>query len=441
MIDLLESIFIKNYKAFEKDTFVFEKDNLLIGENDSGKSTILQALDVFFNQEKVDKIFVRNQNENVKIGIMFNGKYYFKEYSGTSYKVSNQSDNISDLEGIKYIYIPASTYDVKKLITQLAVAKALSMTDEETINKLKEISNCAVSEVLSTIDKDLIVVDNTKTEIEGKEDLKYDKALSFVVNSNGIPIESRGSGYQKNLMYALLIGNTYENVILGIDEIENSLSINNAQRIINELQNKMGQTLLSTHSKRIMETIGNSIVNIIPLYTNNDKSLYELLDALDSADKKVFIIVEGKYDLPWYKKVVTLLNKNDKYIVLPGGGSSDIKVLKNELEKLGKKCICISDGDTYEQYKISKDCIELYTPLDDLNNILNINLSKVPENKLDFFNEPITNKERNENNVKRLLSSKVNVFLREDNPLVDEINKLLENAKMWLIDVKIIVSE
>lgn len=427
---MIESIYIKNFKAFEKETFMLNKDNLLIGENDSGKSTILQALDIFFNQDKIDKVFVRNQKEAVKIGVMFNGEFYWKEYSGASFKLSGYSDNISDLEIIRYIYIPVSTYDVKKLIMQLSTAKALSMTDEDTINKLKKISNDAVNEVISTIDKELIVVDNTKTIIEGKEDLKYDKALSFSVNSNGVPVESRGSGYQKNLMYALLVGNTYDNVILGIDEIENSLSINNAQKIINQLQNKFGQTIFSTHSKGIMEAVGNSNINLLPLYTANDKSLYELLDALDNTDKKSFIIVEGKYDLPWYKKTISLLNELDKYIILPGGGCSNIKILKTELENLGKKCLCIADGDTNEEFKIAKDCIELYTPLEDLNNILDTNLDRVPETKNDFFKEPIVNNERGEDTVKSKLSSKVNYFLKEDNPLVTEVKIILQKSKL-----------
>lgn len=427
---MIESIYINNFKAFEKETFSLGKDNLLIGENDSGKSTILQSLDIFFNQDKIDKAFVRNPKDIVTIGIMFNGTYYWKKYSGASFKLSESCDNLSDLETIRYIYIPVSTYDVKKIIIQLAAAKALSMTDEETINKLKMISNDAINEVLSTVDKDLIVVDDTKTQIEVKEDFKYEKALSFLVNSNGIPVESRGSGYQKNLMYALLVGNIYDNGILGIDEIENSLSINHAQKIINELQNKIGQTILSTHSKRIMEAIGNSNINLIPLYTENDKSLYELLDAIDNSDKKVFIIVEGKYDLPWYKKTISLLNQNDKYIVLPGGGCKDLKVLKNELEKLGKKCLCIADGDTNEEYKITKDCIELYTPLEVLNNMFNINLNKIPETKDDFFKEPIVNKERSSDTVKAKLSAKANIFLNEDNPLIYEIKNILEKSKL-----------
>ena len=78
---MIESIYIKNFKKFEHTTIVIKKHNLFIGENDSGKSTILQALDIFFNQEKIDKSFVREQGKAVEIGIMYNGKFYKKEYN------------------------------------------------------------------------------------------------------------------------------------------------------------------------------------------------------------------------------------------------------------------------------------------------------------------------------------------------------------------------
>ena len=99
--------------------------------------------------------------------------------------------------------------------------------------------------------------------------------------------------------------------------------------------------------------------------------------------------------------------------------------------KLGKKCLCIADGDTNEEYKITKDCIELYTPLEVLNNMFNINLNRIPETKEDFFKEPIVNRERSADTVKAKLSSKANIFLTQDNPLVDEIKIILEAFKLW----------
>ena len=75
---MIEQIYIKNFKAFEKMSIPIDKHNILNGENDAGKSTVLQALDIFFNQEKVDKSFVRDLTQPVEIGILVNKNFYKK---------------------------------------------------------------------------------------------------------------------------------------------------------------------------------------------------------------------------------------------------------------------------------------------------------------------------------------------------------------------------
>ena len=56
---MIKSIFIKNFKAYEKETIKISKDNLLIGDNDSGKSTVLEALDIFFNKDNLKMIYFK----------------------------------------------------------------------------------------------------------------------------------------------------------------------------------------------------------------------------------------------------------------------------------------------------------------------------------------------------------------------------------------------
>ena len=385
---MIEQIFIKNFKAFEKETIPIENHNILIGENDSGKSTILQALDIFFNQEKIDKNFIRDITITVEIGILVNRKFYKKTYSPSTFKWQVTIGDISELSNLRYIYIPINSYEPSKLINQLAIAKTITNTPQEIIEQLKQISQNSIDEVISGIDEDLIIINSQNTQLIGEEGFKYEGALKFGVNENGIPIEARGSGFQKNLIYALLVGNTYENVILGIDEIENSFSINNCQNIIRELQIKLGQTIFSSHSKKVVE-ISNG-TNIIPLYTHSITTIVELLSVLDNTDEKIYLLVEGKFDLPWYRTVINLLRKNDDYVVLPAGGENNAPILKQELELLGKTCKIIRDGDTNAVDSISKDCIELYAPLEDINELLGLSLTEIPQTKEDFFDKTVT---------------------------------------------------
>lgn len=424
---MINQIYINNFKIFKKETIPIEKHNIIIGENDAGKSSILQALDIFFNQEKVEKSYVRNLTETVEIGILVDNKFYKKTYTPPSFKMNSTTENISDLDFLRYVYIPVSSYDVKQIITQLAIAKTLGNTDPTIISKIKEISQNSIQEVIDGIDNDLLIINNEETKILGEENFKYEMAIKFNILSNGISIDSRGSGFQKNLMYALLVGSDYSNVILGIDEIENSFSVNNSKNMIEKIQSKIGQTLITTHSKKIIEVANNS--NIIPLFSHENKTLIEMLNSLDNTDSRKYLLVEGKFDLPWFKKSIELLGKSSEYIVLPGGGENNIDILKAELELLGKKCVIIKDGDTNQKNSLSKDCIELYTPLLSLNEVLNLELEEVPNTKDVFFEKTIIDGERNEDTVKRILANNAKNFLKIDNELIAEVQSLLnENS-------------
>jgi len=423
---MIQSIYIKNFKAFARETIPIEDHNILVGENDSGKTSVLQALDIFFNQEKVDKNFVRELGATVEIGVLVNGRFFKKVYRGAAYKES-PDDFIGDssiIERFRYIYISIESYDPKSLISQLAIAKTIENTSSDLIQDLKSISQNSISEVLNSVDRELLIVNNVGTQLTGLEAFKYDASLKFNVQSDGIPIEARGSGFQKNLMYALLMGNTFENVIVGIDEIENSLSITNCSSLIHGIQNRIGQTLITTHSRKVLEVCGGS--RIIPFFgLLTTRTLAILLTALDNTYNKKFLLVEGKFDIPWLERCIFLLNRVEEFIIIPSGGQNNADTIKGQLEAEGKTCFIIRDGDTEHIYSLTKDCIELYVPLHALNSIFQLTLTSIPTNKDDFFSITVVDNVRNQDTVKRILSSKVNEFLLIDNVLVQEVANLL----------------
>ena len=422
---MLSQIYIKNFKAFDKETIELSKHNIIIGENDSGKTTILMALDIFFNMgenDKIDKSLIRNPKETVEIGIWYNDSFCKKTYSPSTFKMSSVTGDFTNLSKIKFIYIPIMNYDPKHLIVQLASAMAINDTESQILSELKKISQNSIDKVIRSIDTDLLVIDADKTIINGKEQFKYESALKFSVTSDGIPIESRGSGFQKNLMYALLIGAEYNNVILAIDEIENSLSVNHCNNFMYNIQQNINQTLVTTHSKEMLKVKG--VADIIPIYNGKYKTIRDLISSLDEYDDKIFLLVEGKYDIPWFKKTLEIIGRSNEFILLPSGGCADSEHLKKALEEEGKTCFIIKDGDANFQFSLKKECIELYVPLYFYNKIFQLNADFVPDNKTDFFNSTIS-ESRNENGVKKLLSNHVEEFLDMDNPLIEEVSNLL----------------
>lgn len=60
----LKSLYLKNFRTYQNINIDFDEDlNIIIGKNDIGKSTILEALDIFFGQETI-KIDIKDYNIN-----------------------------------------------------------------------------------------------------------------------------------------------------------------------------------------------------------------------------------------------------------------------------------------------------------------------------------------------------------------------------------------
>lgn len=51
---MIKSIYVDNYKGFEKQFFTFNKVNFFVGENSSGKSSIIELIDTLINNKFVD---------------------------------------------------------------------------------------------------------------------------------------------------------------------------------------------------------------------------------------------------------------------------------------------------------------------------------------------------------------------------------------------------
>ena len=71
----------------------------------------------------------------------------------------------------------------------------------------------------------------------------------------------------------------------------------------------------------------------------------------------------------------------------------------------------------------------IYSSLEYLNNILNVNLSEMPNSKAEFFSKTVIEEERNQDSVKRILASHADQFLDSNNPLVEEIAIFLNLKK------------
>ena len=77
----IKAVRLENFRAYEAETTIeFTDLNVIVGKNDIGKSTVLEALDIFFNENKgvikidkddVNKKCKENGNTEIKISVVF----------------------------------------------------------------------------------------------------------------------------------------------------------------------------------------------------------------------------------------------------------------------------------------------------------------------------------------------------------------------------------
>jgi len=82
---ILKKLKLKNFRGYSNIEVTFDENfNVIIGKNDIGKSTILEALEIFFNNDNLVKIEIQDLNvwsvqKEIQIGVTFvvdNAKEY-----------------------------------------------------------------------------------------------------------------------------------------------------------------------------------------------------------------------------------------------------------------------------------------------------------------------------------------------------------------------------
>lgn len=110
----LKSLTLNNFRVYQKSTKIdIENLTTIIGKNDIGKSTILEALDIFFNKGKgaikidkddINKNCIENGNKTIEISVVFDdfpASLIIDSTNETSLKAEYLVNTVSKLEIIK----------------------------------------------------------------------------------------------------------------------------------------------------------------------------------------------------------------------------------------------------------------------------------------------------------------------------------------------------
>ena len=312
----IKKIKLHNFKRFCNLTIEFNKErNILIGDNESGKSTILQAIDLVARGG-------RHRVEELGIETLFNTKTILDFMSGErkmdnlpemwvelylggiileELDGKNNSDNIQAY-GLRMLVVPdmALSLDIKNILESKEAAFPFEFYSiqfktfaDQSYNgytkKLKTIfldnsvigSEYALNEYVSSIySSALSVLDRQKAkhqygtvkktfkqEVLKAFDAYLDEGYSFSVKNagknsletdltiekDGVPITDKGMGVQCMIKTQLALRRAGENIpVIMIEEPENHLSHLNMRRLLKEIERgSQGQLFIATHSDLI----------------------------------------------------------------------------------------------------------------------------------------------------------------------------------------------
>ncbi|MGI6221306.1 MAG: AAA family ATPase [Coriobacteriales bacterium] len=433
---MIQGIYIRNFRAWSKGVFkLFGGHTVFLGDNDTGKTSILEALDYFFNHTKMDSSCYIDPHADIHIGVRVNGQEFRRIYDARTHeaRLEEREDDPVDwniVNSMRYVYVPASGKSAARIAAELVAARAVELAAQADVaSALQEASLDAARELLG----------ETAVADDGGAIARILPARAIDIDLGRIQraFADTGKYSQWNKLLARILETRHGNVILGIDDMEETLLVNGDASDIVEIEKRVGQMLMTTRASELVTTDNDTAV-----YTVGGSPSPRIAEMIGQGapDDATFVFVEGQYDLPWFRKALELLGIADTHPVLPGGGSN-VDVLLTEFRKLGFKSVLIRDGDMSSKdnprngiYSLKRDCIEMYAPKQLLLDCFGRTATRTKDM---FFRELGSGTEtfapevrRNKSHfspddIKAVLAERIEGYLTADNPFVQELREIL----------------
>lgn len=279
----LRNIHIRNFKI-HKDTKIFANrkriGNLMVlaGKNDMGKTSVLQALDVFFNDFNVRKNDFFQPNHDIIIECKIDDTLLKKTFNATNI-VNERIDTTIKLP--KFLLFDTSNHIALTEIKDYSIDDIIYVVENQiarfvqyNLDSNKEfIYDCFWEIDIHSFAKESKV---TNLLIQWKKLLE-----DFNTINKTISIENRGAGVQRicalyyYLMQSIMKSNC-QDYIFAIDEPELSLHPEQQRKFIQILQSVSKafdniQIIITTHSPYIINEVNTKDIFVLKHKTKKDK--------------------------------------------------------------------------------------------------------------------------------------------------------------------------
>lgn len=332
----IKSIHIDKFRSIKKCEIYLNEINAIVGENNSGKTSILRALNSFFNYSEEKDYFIDNTHRysiraNTKIEIAFtnisdlpiyqdklinnelivgmryiyssNKRSVYYKYEGRDIPVEESFIELIKKD-INYIYIPASrsNYDLnwsnysifKKLIIEYA--KNYTQSRDTISNYVKKATEKLHNSILAKLENQLKDLFPTNEDFEFSigydTDVDYNMLLENLIlkmkdKEHVFPISEYGSGIKSLTIISVFraLASMYNsNIVLGLEEPETNLHPQMQKQFImsvkSEKKNKETQLIIATHSPVIIDELQHEDIILIRRQAEEKRGFYSVVSQL-----------------------------------------------------------------------------------------------------------------------------------------------------------------
>lgn len=373
----IKTMRIIGFKKFKDTKINFnEHINIIVGDNEAGKSTILEAIDIVINQlykssdksiisdlinkDNLEKFKKNPTIENLpKIYIELeldlpNNSIKNIDYSGLEYLDSDQNiktgiiftceiDKESENEIISFVNdgkIPYEYYSMQwrtfagssyKAIQKPMKYLSINTSNIEVNNSFNYYNKSLFNNKFAT-EKKMNIKTQYISKIEGLLDSitemeDIDDKRKFEINTKkvileniitiveeGIPVENKGRGMENLIKTEMALEKNSNNDIISIEEPESHLSHTNLRKMIKmiEQKEKESQIIITTHNSLIVSNL--DLRNVI--FLNDTKPV--LLNDLDEKVSNYFLKSDNSKLMEFIlSKKIILVEGNTEYMLIP----------------------------------------------------------------------------------------------------------------------------
>ena len=335
----IKDVYISKFRSVEVGKFHFNQVTAIVGQNNSGKSALMRALNSFFNpemeihhfidgtnlyttQKSVPRIIIDfesvpdkpvynpfQNNGEISIKQEFNKKRNKLEYSvknNGTYQIASD-EFVSELfKDVQFVLIPTERGAKYKGQDEISILKKLldnffsthtarrDTLSPKVKDAFKHFKNNALSKVSKGIEDMYLAKKGFRVEIDSRFPLNYelfinDLSIKIVEEEQNFKLEECGSGIQSLVaisIYRYLAKLNHTNFIIGIEEPEINLHPQAQKELIfallDETTNNDLQLIFTTHSTVLIDELDHTKIVLVRKEKDDKRSFKTTIHQLNS---------------------------------------------------------------------------------------------------------------------------------------------------------------